>query len=244
MAFSTINNDISLKLGASFCQLSKHEVPKAKITFFSIHENEKTAVEALEMLPQILDSVNFYKIKQNGERTLKFNINKTGYEIDPNRIFTKDGIEATLTKYSKDLKHLHKAKRKVHKFAENLLKKILPKDSILYFVSIHNNTDENFNIYSFRDSGEGKEIFILTEEVCDPDDFILVTEKQLFDKISALGKYHVVLQNEKFADDGSLSYYFQKRNLPYINIEAEHGHFEKQKEMIEDMYSLLTIKKK
>lgn len=77
----------------------------------------------------------------------------------------------------------------------------------------------------------------------DVDVFFLVTEQADFDYLKKQ-KQNVVLQSEKPTDDGSLSVYFEKNNIPYINIEAENEHNEKQIEMMKIIYGLLKNKTK
>ncbi len=43
---------------------------------------------------------------------------------------------------------------------------------------------------------------------------------------------NAVLQSKSAKDDGSLSVYADKKNIPYINVEAEHGHVEEQARML------------
>ncbi|MNY25704.1 hypothetical protein D3C86_1595040 [compost metagenome] len=66
----------------------------------------------------------------------------------------------------------------------------------------------------------------------DPDDLILVTEKVLFSKLKK-ENVNVVLQHQEAEDDGSLSIYAMKNNIPYLNVEVQHGHLEDNLMLIE-----------
>ena len=73
----------------------------------------------------------------------------------------------------------------------------------------------------------------------DEDEFFYVTQKSYFSALKARG-FNVVLQNNKTTeDDGSLSIYCGKRNLKYINIEAQHTHLAEQGEMLQAVYEIL-----
>ena len=71
--------------------------------------------------------------------------------------------------------------------------------------------------------------------------FSLLTIKADFDFFRSKN-FNVVLQNENAGDDGSLSVFCQKNQIPYINIEAQNGHKEKQMQMIKESYYLIMNK--
>jgi hypothetical protein len=49
----------------------------------------------------------------------------------------------------------------------------------------------------------------------------------------------VVLQHHRPQDDGSLSVYAAKKKIPYINIEALHGHLDEQIRMLETLKDII-----
>ena len=57
----------------------------------------------------------------------------------------------------------------------------------------------------------------------DNDDLILVTDLKLFNRLKQ-EKVNVILQSPDAPDDGSLSVYAMGKNIPYINVEVQHGH--------------------
>jgi hypothetical protein len=66
----------------------------------------------------------------------------------------------------------------------------------------------------------------------DKFDFFYVTEKSYFEFLRER-KFNVVLQdNANVTEDGSLSVFFAKRGIPYINVEAEIKNLEMQVEML------------
>ncbi len=67
----------------------------------------------------------------------------------------------------------------------------------------------------------------------DADDFFFVTDPGWFDRLAALG-FNVVLQdNTGVTDDGSLSVLAGRLGIPYVNVEAQHGHVKTQRRMLE-----------
>ncbi len=56
----------------------------------------------------------------------------------------------------------------------------------------------------------------------DPDNFVFVTDRRFFEYLKQR-ETSVVLQSMQVPDDGSLSVYAMKNNIPYANIEVQHG---------------------
>jgi hypothetical protein len=76
--------------------------------------------------------------------------------------------------------------------------------------------------------------------VRDKDDFYFVTDYQILDKL-CIGQYHVVMQdNAMMTDDGSLSVYCGRLGIPYVNVEAQHGHLFRQMKMLLFAYHQLV----
>ena len=61
----------------------------------------------------------------------------------------------------------------------------------------------------------------------------------MFKRIKKQG-FNAVLQNSTNAtDDGSLSIYYGKKNLVYVNIETEKGDVDEQVEMLNAVFNIL-----
>lgn len=202
-----------------------------KILFINVHENEMTSVEAIRNY-DVNERYHFVYLKHNGSRRIGFNHSEDIFTVDPNRIFTHEGIVGTLA-YDSIFHNRHAEK----------LSKILAKEILKYvhasswIISLHNNTPDNYSIMSYLpDSSEAlntKEVYI--NEKMDPDDFIYTTDLSLFSKLKYL-QINVILQdNENCVDDGSLSVYCGKRNIPYANVEAEDGHLTEQIFLISEL---------
>jgi hypothetical protein len=181
-----------------------------------------------------LPKCRLYELKQSDERLLKYEIKGKVYSFDPNRIFSSIGIKGTILKYNKA--HAQELENSLRLFADSLLKTINLKNSDCYIVAIHNNTNNDFSVLSYKNSKDAEEVYVNSSQ--DIDNFIIVTTKVDFDYFKDK-KRNVVLQSANAIDDGSLSIYCQKNKLPYINIEAQHGQKAEQIKMLQETYSLI-----
>jgi hypothetical protein len=224
-------------LGKRTCKILTVGQDDKLAKFISLHENENTAVESFVEIKSSLPSCKLYQLKQNGERLLKYVINGKDYLFDPNRIFSSIGIKGTISKYNKT--HPQELENCLSLFADSLLKTINLKNPNCYIVAIHNNTDNDFSILSYKNSKDAEEVYINKDE--DIDNFFIVTTKSDFDYFKSKNR-NVALQSENAIDDGSLSIYCQKNKIPYINIENQHGQKEEQIKKLKETYSLIKSK--
>jgi len=201
------------------------------LIFINLHSNEQTSIAAIKQI-MLQSHGKYYGIQSGGTRELTIQLKGKTITVDPNRIFTKTGIEKTLKNYkcysASNLKL-------VDAFASQLLKEL---SHAKLLVAVHNSTDGGFSIKSFvktnAEKQDAKEIYI--NPIYDEDDFYLVTNKSKFDYFKSKG-YNVILQdNLNVEDDGSLSVYCGKNNIDYINIECQAGHLKMQIQMIEEIY--------
>ena len=119
-------------------------------------------------------------------------------------------------------------------FAEELLR-TYALDNASAVIALHNNTDQRYAATSYLSGAELAQdaAHVSLEAGVDPDDFFFVTQQGLFEALKA-AKFNVVLQdNRTVTDDGSLSVYCGQQGIPYVNVEAEHGHLEAQVKMLE-----------
>lgn len=199
-------------------------------TFLQLHDNEATGEEAAIQYLQRYGGV-LLTIENNGERNMSFTLNGQTFTFDPNRIFTPGGLQATIQKFGTSTPEAIAA---VEGLARTLLQH-LPDATLI--VAVHNNTDEAFSAISYRNDTtyqkDAAALFISDE--FDVDDFFLTTEKDIYDCLAGL-EYNVVLQdNLQAADDGSLSVYYGRKGVRYVNVEAQHGNLKMQYKMIEDL---------
>jgi hypothetical protein len=166
----------------------------------------------------------------SGERLVVFHTGGQKYSFDPNRIFSDAGIKATLEKHSGYSPAAHAA---IKSFATEYLQYFaLEKEPVI--IALHNATEGTFSVKSFLPNGEHGSAS--TETYVSPQrnkyDFFYVTDKRFYDYLKARD-FNVTLQdNQNAPDDGSLSVYFARKGIPYLNIEAEVNHLSSQIEMV------------
>lgn len=200
------------------------------LTFINLHDDENTSVLAAVA---VIDSLGgtLLQLKHTGKRNIEFRIEGGAYEFDPNRMFTDLGAENSLRRFRVSSEQAHK---EVRAFAELVVAEI--KSDIIF--TLHNNSEDRYSARSYLEeyANDAEDVFIHPNK--DPDDFYFVTERLFFDALKVRG-YNVVLQNNEAAtDDGSLSVLAGKRKIPYINIEAQHGHLAEQIDMLLTVYEL------
>ena len=226
----------TLAVGDSEVDVVVHQAETPGLTYLNLHDDEDTGVEAaLSVIRQHGGRV--IELQHGGSRNVAFSIGDTSYAFDPNRMFTDQGAALTLADLSDSSQAATSA---VRAFAGAMLDEI-GLDSVETIITLHNNTDERYSALSYNSGGEYEAdvLFVhLTDDV-DPDDFFFVTDRRLYDRLRQ-GDFNAVLQdNARVTDDGSLSVYAGQQGVPYVNVEAEHGHFEMQVKMLEYLREVL-----
>lgn len=223
-----------IQIGDFRVEIVAHETGVPGLTYVSLHDDENTAVAAtLGTLRR--RGGRLVEIRHTGERNLTFEREGTTYVFDPNRMFTDAGIEATLRSQGP---FSEGALRVVRNFARRLLEIVdleAARTERGLIVTVHNNKPAS--LYSANSYGRGGEYEREAERMRSkretvPDDFFFVTERQHYRLLQG-GPFHVVLQdNAAMTDDGSLSVFAAYQQLPYINVEAQHGHLREQINML------------
>ena len=200
----------------------------SKFVYFNMHDNENTAVEATNEIIKKYGGT-LIELQNDGKRLIKFSVKDEQFTIDPNRIFTNDGIVKTLKNNGE---YTIEAEKETNKFAAKL-KDFLK--NVRLVIAVHNNTDENYSIKSYEKDGEfemdAKLVNINLET--DVDDFFFVTDKNIFKFLKEKNQNVALQDNVNVTDDGSLSVYSGNHKIPYINVEGEHGHLTEQIKMLE-----------
>ncbi len=208
-------------------------IPQSFI-IINLHENEATSILAAK---DIVNRVGgkFIFLSQKGERNISFKLGGNEYSFDPNRIFTREGIRKSLSNLGN---YSFEAEEEVNKFAEFLLSE-LTKDS-LFIIAVHNNTDGSYSINSFFNQYNQDVSNVYRNKSEDPDDFFFVVREEDFEYLKSKG-FNVVLQdNQNVRDDGSLSVFCGRNNIPYINVETQVGKYQKQIQMLEEIKEYLS----
>ncbi|MGH9339965.1 MAG: hypothetical protein ACRD1R_10365 [Acidobacteriota bacterium] len=232
----TVSRETTATLGEKRIQILVHEVRTGEPLFFNMHDNENTAVEAALVVIEKRGG-RVLELRHSGERMISFDLNETTYTFDPNRIFTDEGARKTLQEQGP---FSDQALVAVRKFANQLLDNfgLVEAEMIL---TVHNNTDGQYSARSYLEGGEyeSEAAAVHLQAGSDPDDFFFVTDEELFYFFQERG-FNVVLQdNAAMTNDGSLSVFAGHRGIPYINIEAEHGHLDRQLRLLEAVYRLM-----
>lgn len=214
--------------------IQQYGAAEDKVLFINVHEDEQTSIDAVEEY-STEQPVHFVRLAHQQTRRIEFALKGKSYSVDPNRIYTRKGRKNTL----KDGGVFSlKASRSVRRFAKEVLSYLSERSVI---IAMHNNTDVNYSIKSYLPGGDESQntAEVYVNPNMDPDDFIYTTDKAFYDKLKD-NEINVILQdNKKYVNDGSLSVYCGVRGIPYINIEAQKGHFDEQLRLIKEVMAIL-----
>jgi hypothetical protein len=190
--------------------------------FLVIHGDEETARQVLTDFMETHQGTAF--LIESRTR----NVPIGGGELDPNRMFSRAGAEASLKSLNPNWTQaqLQAALDALDRGRNRLLQALLPPDRGL-LVALHNNSEQ----YSVTDEMPLSDAVSLR----DPDDphaFFLCTDPADF-AVLKQSPYNAVLQQKKpEEDDGSLSRLAAKRGIRYVNLEVRMGNADKQTEML------------
>ena len=207
-------------IGTSFNIVEHGDSP---IHYIWLHGDEKTAQMALNYHIKKYSGKAFFI--QNDSREIPYQET----QIDPNRIFSRNGSFYALTKFKLDWSPgtLRTALDELDDECQQFLEELIP-DTNGILIAVHNNS-RGYNVN--KELKRSKKASIKKRQ--NPRDFILCTHEKDFEILSE-GPYNVVLQNELPAsDDGSLSWESIRRNIRYVNVETRLGYLSKQKKMLE-----------
>jgi hypothetical protein len=180
------------------------------------------------------------EIENNAQRNIRFRLGQYFYKVDPNRIFSKDGIKKSLEQLGRSSL---RAVDEVEKLGQRIIE-LMPGE-IKCVIALHNNTPGFFSVTEYapgnKRSIESKKVYINQKE--DTDDFFLTTDADLYENLADKG-YNTILQdNQNCTEDGSLSVYCGKRNIRYVNCETEHGKSDQYHQMMKALIAVLDDKK-
>ncbi|MCU0447354.1 MAG: hypothetical protein MUE85_20855 [Microscillaceae bacterium] len=208
-----------------------------QITYFNLHDNENTSVEATQViLKNPKNSGKLVELQHSGERLISFEYQGAKYQIDPNRMFTKVGIEKNLKNYGN---YSDAARDTVFAFGQKIYRDFLQGSRLI--VAMHNNKNEGYNVKSYLPGGEYKtdaqDVFYNPK--WGTGEFFYVIDQAHF-AFFKQKKVSAVLQDpQKVTDDGSLSVFAQNQGMAYLNVEAQHGNLKPQIKMLTILQDLL-----
>lgn len=201
-------------------------------TLLVLHDDENTGVDAgMEAIRR--RGGRLVEVRAQGERMVAFAEDGRGFRFDPNRVFTAAGVRNTLDRESGG-GVTDEALEAVERFAEQVMTAYRG-ETASEVITLHNNTDAGYSAASYVVGAD-----LATDAAAvhlppgaDPDDFFFVTTRPLFDALADRGFAVVLQDNSRVTDDGSLSVWAGRRDIRYVNIEAQHGHLEQQIEMLD-----------
>jgi len=196
---------------------------RSKHKYLLIHGNEESARQVLTRHMEAHEG-SAYVIEGHAR-----NVPIESGQIDPNRMFSRAGAEASLTKLNPDWKpeRIQAALALLDRERDRLVKELLPPpDGVT--IALHNNS-ESYSVLDEQPISDSASL----REPGNPHAFYLCTSADDF-KVLATSPYNVVLQHEApKQDDGSLSRLCASRNVRYVNLEVGMGHSGRQKEMLD-----------
>ena len=226
-------------LGDARVNIRVHAFEGSQASVFSalnLHDDESTSVDAaLDVVEERGGRV--VELAHTGERNVAFRVDNVDFVADPNRMFTDAGRRRTLADKSRDTPE---ARAALEAFADAVLAAYAPGAPAV--VTLHNNTDENYSARSYLPGAEydTDAAAVTVHPGADADDFFFVTDRALYDALVARGFNAVLQDNEAATDDGSLSVWAAQQGVPYVNVEAQHGHRAEQARMIEALMDVLA----
>ena len=195
---------------------------RSKRRYLLIHGNEESAREVLSRHMRTREGIAY--IVESHTR----NIPVESLQIDPNRMFSRAGAEASLKRLNANAAPaaIDRALAELDHHREKLLHALTPPPGGLT-IALHNNSAG----YSVTDEAPISDQTSLREPG-NPHAFFLCTEPRDFDVLKN-SPYNVVLQQHgPKTDDGSLSRQAAARGFRYVNLEVGLGHPERQYEML------------
>lgn len=222
-------DSINVSLSGTTIHLVSFGPDTSDVLLYNMHDNENTSALAARLI-SIKQGSTYYELIHNGKRNVSFALGKDSIHIDPNRIYTDTGIWLQLKK-NKNMDTM--AFRLIAAWRDSLLH-VLNIDGRSLVIALHNNTNQKYSFKSYMPGEEYADEAAAVYKGCvrDKDDFYFVTDPIILHKL-AVGQFHIVMQaNETMTDDGSLSVYCGRLGIPYVNVEAQHGHFFRQVRML------------
>lgn len=219
----------SFTLGDTTIHAEVFQRGTSSLTMFNVHDDENTSVLAGKVV--VAESGGrLIELTHSGRRFVEFNLDDQTHRFDPNRIFSDEGIRATLGRRGNYSEAAH---RVVKEFAAQFLQKFrLDREPVI--VALHNTGARGLSINSYRADGDksSASATLHVSERRGAGDFFYVTDRRFFDYLKSRD-FNVTLQDDaNVPDDGSASVFFARKGIPYLNIEADINHLTEQTEMV------------
>lgn len=209
-----------------------------------MHRNENTSIAAARAFIQVRGgSLSFFEPAADSapSRLVSFACNDFNFSFDPNRIFTREGAEATLKQYSPPASLVTAdIVGAVFDFGDAVLSRY-GYSKLPVIVVMHNN-GPGYSIDSYLPGAEfaGDAAQVSVGDNATARNFFLVTRLPIYEGLVALGQ-NVVLQSQNATNDGSLSYLAMTGNKNYVNIEGAAASGSDGAEVAEQVAQLVAI---
>ena len=226
-----------LYAGRTPVRLVVHTAGTAGVNLLNLHDDEDTSVEAaLDVVRRRGGRVA--ELAHSGARNLAFEAGGRAYAADPNRMFTDAGRRRTLASLSAADPAALDA---LAALADGVLAAYTSVPTPVV-VTLHNNTPGGYSARSYEAGGEYAvdAAAVTVRPGSDPDDFFFVTDRPLYDALVGRGFNAVLQDNDAATDDGSLSVWAAREGVPYVNVEAAHGHRAEQARMVDALLTVLA----
>lgn len=227
----------ALPISGTMVHVLRFGAVDSPVLLYNMHDNENSSALAGRLLAKQY-AITYFELVHNGKRNISFAWNEDSIHIDPNRIYTDMGVWQQLAR-NKNTDTL--AFEMIASWRDSLLSIINP-DGRSLVIALHNNTNKFYGFKSYMPEGEYAAEADAIHQGCvrDKDDFYFVTDSGIMAQLMS-GQYHVILQaNAVATDDGSLSVLCGQLNIPYVNVEAQHGHFMRQWRMLQFAFRQLA----
>ena len=224
--FNIYGNDLALEYvdiaGIQFKVIKNGESNRR---FIWIHGDEKTA--AILLKRHLKDNYGTAFLIENNKREVYIN----DYMVDPNRIFSKAGVEKNLIKFNGNISKtaIDKMVNLIANDKENFFDRITPPNRGL-LIALHN----NMHAYTIEDEIPlSTEISLKNSEHPHHHNFFICTNRDDYNLLSK-SPYNVVLQEtDPEEDNGSLSWFANRKGVRFINIETRLGYLSTQTKMLQ-----------
>ncbi len=220
---------VSFNLGDTTVHAKVFQRGTTSLTMINVHDDENTSVLAGKVVVE-KSGGRLIELAHSGRRFVEFNLDAQTYRFDPNRIFSDEGIRATLSRRGNYSEAAH---RVVKEFTAQFIEQFgLDHEPVI--VALHNTDGHGLTINSYRAEGDksSASATLHASERRGVGDFFYVTDRRFFDYLKARD-FNVTLQDDaNVPDDGSASVYFARKGIPYLNIEADVNHLGEQTEMV------------
>ncbi len=220
------------RLGDNVITISTLSHQERSFALVSLHHNETTAIEAAQEFINEEGGVLVW-LENDEKHNIEFEFLNKEYSIDPNKIFTQKGRAKNI----KTGPYKNTLSVQVQHFADYLYN-IIPFDK--HVVGIHNYEAGERSIKSFKKRKLARKVkSIFVNPARDVNNYFVTTDLEVFEALKQK-KYNVVLQNQTIVrDDGSLGLVVTKSRRIYVDVIAEMGQTEEQKEMIAALAEIL-----